>query len=248
MTNKTRDEYNRIARQYEDAKGRLSASYSIYTTFASVVGRIDGLEGIDLACGGGYTSRILVEQGAKRVVGIDISEGQIELAEEHEARLRQGIEYHVADASKPEIVRFGKFDLVTAAFLLNYSPSKRMLNDFMANITSLTKPNGRVVGLVPNSDAGMDFESLCIRLSSLGSKKEGSPYRVEFLDEDGNVFCEFTNHFWLKDTYEQAFRNSGFNFKWHNPIISKEGMEKFGEEFWKEYLKNRTWLAFEAKK
>lgn len=246
--NQARQEYNQIARQYADAKGRLSAQFSIYPTFAKAVGRIDGLEALDLACGEGYTSRILAEQGAKRVVGVDISEEMIYLARQRERKLKQGIEYHVFDASHLEVRNLGKFDLVTAAFLLNYSTSRRMLYDFVENIDNLTKPEGRVVGLLPNSDAGLDFDSLSVRLRSLDSQEEGSPYLVEFKDEQGKAICSFTNYFWKRETYESIFRFFGFKFKWHKPIVSAEGLKRASRETWQDYLRNPTWVVFEAKK
>jgi len=248
MSELTRNEYNKIARQYADAKGRVSAQHSIYPTFRKVVGDISGLRALDLACGEGYTSRILAEQGARKVYGVDISEAQIEIAREKEAELKQGIDYIVADASKPEIRKIGKFDLVTGAFLLNYSDTRKMLYDMVGNIKALTKPNGRVVGLVPNSDAGLNAQGLSVKLSPLKGQEEGSPYKVEFFDQDGNVFCEFTNYFWLRKTYEKAFTDLGFKFKWHNPVVSEQGLREIKKEVWDEYLKNPTWMAFEARK
>ena len=72
---------------------------------------------IDLACGEGYYTRALRQQGAARVVGVDLSRAMIGLAEAEEARRPLGLEYRVGDVRTLEVPE--KFDLAVAADLLH---------------------------------------------------------------------------------------------------------------------------------
>ncbi|MBE0512766.1 class I SAM-dependent methyltransferase [Candidatus Bathyarchaeota archaeon] len=66
---------------------------------------------LDLACGEGYNTRILVRKGAK-VTGIDFSEKLIELAKREEAKEKLGICYYVLDATDLEEFSSNHFDVV----------------------------------------------------------------------------------------------------------------------------------------
>ena len=65
------------------------------------MGLIGGLSGktvVDLACGEGFYTRLIRQQGAAKVVGVDLSARMVELAREQEAEQRLGIEYVTGDA------------------------------------------------------------------------------------------------------------------------------------------------------
>jgi hypothetical protein len=65
----------------------------------------------------------------------------------------------------------------------------------------------------------------------------------------GKALCNFTTYYWDKETYERAFRNAGFrNIKWIKMKISKEGIEKHGKEFWREFMENPYLTLIKAKK
>ena len=53
----------------------------------AVLGDVRGLNCLDLACGLGYWSQLLVEKGAAHVVGVDISEAMLSAARETLRRL-----------------------------------------------------------------------------------------------------------------------------------------------------------------
>ncbi|EXJ93512.1 hypothetical protein A1O1_01904 [Capronia coronata CBS 617.96] len=68
----------------------------------------DGVTVLDLACGTGYYSRLLLEWGAARVVGVDISEKMVDAAREQSKSRVQGLEETVvADGASGAETRDG---------------------------------------------------------------------------------------------------------------------------------------------
>jgi ubiquinone/menaquinone biosynthesis C-methylase UbiE len=76
-----------------------------------LVGKVDGLHILDLACGNGYLSRRFARQGA-RVTAVDANATLIEHVSKREEQEPLGIIYHVADAAHLGMLEDGTFDLV----------------------------------------------------------------------------------------------------------------------------------------
>ena len=79
--------------------------------FRGVVGDVEGLRVLDLACGEGYWARVFAGIGAK-VVGVDFSGEMLGAAVDEEGREPLGIEYRLADAADLGMFGDGEFDLV----------------------------------------------------------------------------------------------------------------------------------------
>src|SRR6516165_2211537 len=136
-------DYDRIAQQYQRAKLQPWRAHIERYTLLRLVGDVAGKTVIDLACGEGYYTRELRRRGAARVVGVDLSQGMIALAEAEEARAPLGIEYRVGDARKLDVS--GQFDLVFAAYLLNYAHTAEELTQMCRTVANALKPGGRFV-------------------------------------------------------------------------------------------------------
>jgi SAM-dependent methyltransferase len=67
---------------------------------------------LDVACGEGYSTRILARKGAK-VIGIDLSKKLIEYAKSQEQKEKLGISYYVTDSAVLSMFPAERFDLVT---------------------------------------------------------------------------------------------------------------------------------------
>ncbi len=118
-------DYDRIAEQYQRARPQPWRTHIERYTSLRLVGDVAGKAVIDLACGEGYYTRALRQQGAARIVGVDMSRAMIGLAEAEEARRPLGVEYRVGDVQTLEVP--GEFDLAFAAYLLNYARSAEEL-------------------------------------------------------------------------------------------------------------------------
>src|SRR5437868_5425999 len=105
-------DYDLIAGQYKKAKRQSWRMYVEHFTLFELLGDLRGKAVLDLACGEGFFTRYLRQAGARRVVGVDLSQRMIDLAREEEARCSLGLEYKVGDV---KTLRLGeRFDVVSA--------------------------------------------------------------------------------------------------------------------------------------
>ncbi|MBE9001401.1 class I SAM-dependent methyltransferase [Nostoc sp. LEGE 12447] len=229
--------YDSIAQQY---KQFCSSPFAIYVetyTYLNLIGDVSGKSILDLACGEGIYSRLLKQNGAARLVGVDISSEMIKLARLEEDKQPLGIEYIIADVMDVGFIE--NFDIVVASFLLNYASTKDQLLKMCHTISTNLKPGGRFIGLNNNLDLLPEFyhksEKYGLAKSCLGPLEEGSPLTLTLtIDSEGNK-VSFDNYYLSKQTYEWALRSVGFeDIRWHNPLVAPEGVKKFSQEFWED--------------
>ena len=134
-------DYNQISIEYQLSKLQPWRKHVEAYTFFTLLGDVSNRSVLDLACGDGFYTRQLKLRGAAKVVGVDVSEKMIELAEKAEEKNPLGIDYIVQDVIG---LRLGQtFDLISAAYLLNYAKTFEELIAFAKSISivSMLKPN-----------------------------------------------------------------------------------------------------------
>ena len=110
-------------------------------------GNVEGLRVLDLGCGQGWFSRRLAENGAE-VVGVDISERQIDNARGHETSRPLGIEYRLLSAERiAEVWSGDHFDMVAACMALHDMPEPHTA---IAAVAAILKAGKRLVFSIPN--------------------------------------------------------------------------------------------------
>src|SRR5689334_18258965 len=92
-------DYNTISRQYQLSKLQPWRAHIEAHSLLGLVGDLGGQSVLDVACGEGFYTRLLKEQGASLAMGVDLSERMIDLARAQEAVEPRGIRYEVADAA-----------------------------------------------------------------------------------------------------------------------------------------------------
>ena len=229
--------YDSIAQQYQQLHQLPKNRYIDAYTYLNLLGELAGKSILDLGCGEGFYTRQFSHLGATRVVGVELSPKMIELAKQEEAREPLGIEYIVADVC--ELGQIGSFELVVASYLLNHAQTKAQLLKMCQTIYANLKPSGRFVGINDNVAQSPESYPLCekygLTKSISGSLAEGVPIALTFF-VDGQKFSLY-NYYLSKATYEWAFRTAGFKkIRWHQPIVSPEGVQEFGQEFWQDFL------------
>ena len=230
-------DYDLIAEQYKRAKLQPWRTHIERYTLLRLAGDVAGKAVIDLACGEGYYTRALRQQGAARVVGVDLSRGMIGLAEAEEARRPLGVEYRVGDVQTLEMP--GEFELAFAAYLLNYAHTAEELAQMCRAVARALRPGGRFVTVNCNpaeptvaftTDRAYGFSR---RVE--GELVEGGPVVWEFFLPDGSF--ELTNYYLSVGTMEEAFRATGLReVRRHVPEVSPEGLREFGREYWADFL------------
>ena len=108
--------YDAVADFY--ISGFDSVDDSVLVSLLDLLGPLDGLRVLDVACGHGRLTRELARRGGD-VSGIDISGNLIAKAREIEQNERLGIRYVHADVTSSELLRGGTYDSVTCSFGLS---------------------------------------------------------------------------------------------------------------------------------
>jgi ubiquinone/menaquinone biosynthesis C-methylase UbiE len=154
MTHFSSTQYNSISSEY-DAVNNLPISRAIVINVERAVSQdIKGAKVLELACGTGFFTRHLLDWGATSVVGVDISQGMIDIAQAEFSKSSDAsrCQFMLADCTQPFDIGAGGFDLVFAAWLLNYSADEAIMTAIFRNITRHLKPGGRLVTVAPHAE------------------------------------------------------------------------------------------------
>ena len=138
-------DYDLIAQRYRDSKRLPFRDHIERYTLLEILGDVTGARILDMACGDGFYTRLLKNAGAMTVMGVDISEKMIDLAEESERRQPIGCTYTCADAST--FVPARPVDIVVAAYLLNYAKTREELVQLCRACRNGLLPGGRFLGM-----------------------------------------------------------------------------------------------------
>jgi ubiquinone/menaquinone biosynthesis C-methylase UbiE len=241
--------YDFIAEEYKRAKLQPWRAHVESFTLLGVIGDLAGKTVVDLACGEGFYSRILREQGAARVTGVDLSEKMIALARQQEAEHPQGIRYVVGDGRNLQLNE--EHDLVIAGYLLNYATSREELAAMLNSIARCLKSGGRLVAV--NSNPAFDFPSAPsfrkygFETRVPGEWREGAPFHWIFHLADGPLQIE--NYYLSVATHEEACRSAGFSsIRWHQLRVSPQGESSCEQGYWTELLSQPPIICLECVK
>jgi len=229
-------QYDAIAERYRDSKDSPIRRYVERPTFLALAGEVGGRRVLDLACGEGHYTRELARRGAN-VVGVDISHEMIRLAREAESASPLGIEYHCADvASLPGL---GRFDLVTAAYLLHYAPDSETLRRMCATIADCLQQSARFVAINENPSVPEERDGeyaaygFCKRLE--GPLREGQRVRYDMLA--GRESFGFSVYWYSTETYTDAFAAAGLHHvRWSPLELDESGVAATWPGYFDAYL------------
>ena len=236
MTATETTDYDVIAEEYRRSKQQPWRTFIECFTLQELIGDPLGMAALDVACGEGFYTRVLRQQGAARVKGVDLSQGMIDLALRQEAQLRQGIDYVVGDArGLPD----DEFDIVVAAYLLNYSRSRDELQLMCDGIARSLNPGGRFVTVNCNPALAFpcapSYRRYGFETSVPGEWREGAPIIWTFYLDEGAF--EIENYHLSVAVHEEALRRAGFReIRWHAPRLSPDSLMAHGPDFWSDFL------------
>ncbi|MEJ2098784.1 MAG: methyltransferase domain-containing protein [Desulfobacterales bacterium] len=247
--NKKTVAYDQIARQYKASKKLAFREIVEWYSYNKLLGDVSQNSVLDLACGEGFYSRRIKRKGAQRVVGVDISEKMIQLAKQQEKDEPLGLEYLVGDVM--ELEKVGSFDLVVASYLLNYAQTKEQLLLMCRAIAANLKSGGRFVSINNNPEQKPESFSLCKKYGFTKSISEplteGAAITYEFYRQ-GQRF-RIDNYYLSRQIHEWAFKRVGFKtIRWHKIEAAPDGIQKFGQEFWQDFIDCQPIIGIECLK
>lgn len=236
-------QYNTLQRPYDELRKTTIAIVERVNVRDIVLPLTKDAKVLDLACGTGFYSRFFLDAGADQVVGVDISSAMLQ-----EARSLSGngsndkIKFIEADCSEPNAYDGGPFDIVFAAWLLNYSRTKEDMVRMYRNIATNLKDGGHFVAVTPppTNDPAAFIESER-QLRPLPTASGGLYGTVIGVVDDGVEFhlhsdtpagdLDFTCFHLKKDVWESSAREGGLNgqIKWDSTKIPHDFMENPGE-------------------
>jgi 2-polyprenyl-6-hydroxyphenyl methylase / 3-demethylubiquinone-9 3-methyltransferase len=133
-----------LAQSWWDPKGPSKPLHDLNPVRLQYVERAAGLNGkqvLDVGCGGGILSEAMARAGA-RVLGIDLSQSVLDVAELHALDGRVEVQYRAAAAEELALERPAAFDLVTCMEMLEHVPDPKAA---VAALAALVKPGGDVI-------------------------------------------------------------------------------------------------------
>jgi 2-polyprenyl-3-methyl-5-hydroxy-6-metoxy-1,4-benzoquinol methylase len=143
-----------------------------------------GKKVLDAACGTGYGSKFIIQNGASQVTGVDLSEEAVSFARLHYSQDR--LQYLVQDCTKLQSLK-DKFDLVVSFETIEHLPDPEQ---FIASIRQLLPENGIFICSTPNKS----------RLSGAGNINPYHPNEL-YLEDFMKIFKKY---FKVEQSYHQS--------------------------------------------
>ena len=243
-SDQSQSQYDDIGAKYTAVVKQLPAArIESSSLHAAVAPHIHGARVLDLACGTGYYSRLLLEWGASSVVGVDLSPAMVAAAERSRESLApeiaQQLSFRVGDAALiGKLDSSGEgFDVVVGAWLLNYAGDENELAAMFSTISANLKgPNAVFVGIAAPPAAAADLDRYAawmndpvldqrrregIRVAQkYYQRNERMPegcggWRVEVVafDEEGQEAVKFRNYHLPTEVFERAAKKGGMKGK-----------------------------------
>jgi len=240
-------DYDPIAKAFQQWDNSILNNYiTDYTLLRHLVLNADGLEDkvvLDVGCGSGRLTRELLNIGTFKVVGVDKSEEQIQLAileeKRHQSHNEGRIQYFVDDISTNNNTRNddGMYDVVTQSWALNHASSYDELLGMCQYIASKLKTDGVFVGLNVNMSLDpYNFPKLWkygIFLNRKKDAQDGDVSECVLKFEDGSSVT-LIDYYLSHQTYEKAFLTAGFHsLEWIPVELSPNTLNP---DYFKDYI------------
>ncbi len=221
-------QYDAIVAPYKEVRQIPGKIFETYNTQVALAPHIQGAKVLDLACGSGYYSQLMISWGAAQVVGVDISEGMVAAgkADNQSDKMR----FIIADCTIPTEFDGGPFDVVFGGWFLNYAPDGATLANMFRNICINLKDGGRFFGVTPYpADNPSKAIETALRskpmfwdqvwVEPLSDVADGLAIRV-IAEIEPEKKVQFDNYHLKRSVYERAAREGGMkgDLEWQ-PII-----------------------------
>jgi 2-polyprenyl-6-hydroxyphenyl methylase / 3-demethylubiquinone-9 3-methyltransferase len=133
-----------LAQSWWDPKGPSKPLHDLNPLRLRYIERtvsLSGKQALDVGCGGGILSEAMARSGAQ-VLGIDLSQSVLDVAELHALEGKVAVEYRAVAAEDLAQDRPAAFDVVTCMEMLEHVPDPAAS---VAALAALAKPGGTVI-------------------------------------------------------------------------------------------------------
>lgn len=169
---------------------------------------------LDVPCGDGKYSQLMLDKGANKVIGIDISEEMIRVCKRK--ILSKNAKFFCADIThfdfstiKDSTGKIQTYDAIYTFALWHYVPDLISLENVVKNVTSYLKKNGTIYALILDSE-NIPCESKILNVWSSSDKgkqlKDGDEISWNYLFNGNWMFPKnIRSYFWKNDTLKKIF-------------------------------------------
>ncbi len=188
-----------------------------------LIGKVESLAVLDLACGEGYNTRILASKGAK-VTGVDFSKKMIEYARAEDENGKLGIQYYVLDAACLKELEDSYFDLVTCFMSLQDVENYR---NAVSEVSRVLKLMGRFVFSIPHPC----FERILLngkRIDAASRYFKEAEYAIQWNMERLSIpFRTITFHRTLTNYFDALYKNNLCVSRLVEPKLTEKAYQKY---------------------
>jgi toxoflavin synthase len=241
--------YDDFAEHYRRSKQAPFRWHVEQYTLRKLAGPLRGESALDLACGEGFYSRLLITWGAGTIIGVDLSPQMVELARRQESARPLGICYHVHDVRTLDLGQ--QFDLVFAAFLFNHARDFDEFLEMARTVVRHLAPEGRLVAVISRGDQPVSAYPKITKYgfskSTPGDLVEGAPITITFHVDLGDF--SIVNTCLYQSTMVRGLTVAGLGRQtWQQPLVSPEGVAHFGEDYWQDFIEEPALIFLEARR
>ncbi len=225
------NDFDKLASDYEKASYKPDKQHSMLPTMLSLLDLSKNQVVIDVGCGSGFFTEPIAQR-VKQVIGIDISKEEL-----NKAIPAENIEYQNADMLAFD---YTPCDRISCPFVLNYIQSSTDLVCLFKSFHSSLREGGRAVGIVdmPASPVHDSRQFGAIKRVQGGVLKEGAVLDIELYNNE-KLIVKLQSFYHTRETLEDSLAIVGFKrISWGDPIVSQEGMDQKGHNYWEEYKRS----------
>ncbi len=221
--------YTVLSNLYQRSHRKPDKHFSTLPTVLQLVGDCEGMTVLDLGCGSGFYANEIAKLGATQVVGIDNSQAQLDKAQHDK---HPTTEYVLGDIFIDSLPRA---NIIVAPYVINYAKNVDQLRNLFQKFFDSLENNGKIV-LVVDLPSCTDLKRFGAVKTALGPKEDGTRIRIDLYDDANEYICALYATYFLEETLVFLLEEIGFiAIMWHTPIISNQGIEEYGAEFWENY-------------
>jgi 2-polyprenyl-6-hydroxyphenyl methylase / 3-demethylubiquinone-9 3-methyltransferase len=138
------EKFSALAQSWWDPQGPSKPLHDLNPVrlrYIEAVAALRGAPVLDVGCGGGILSEAMARAGA-RVLGIDLSQAVLDVAELHALEAQLTVEYRAVAAEQLAESHAGEFAVVTCMEMLEHVPDPAST---LAALAALVKPGGDII-------------------------------------------------------------------------------------------------------
>ncbi len=174
-----------------------------------LIGDVSGFDVLEIGCGGGQNSIVLIKWGARSVTGIDQSEAQLEYAKKLAQKEDVVVRFLQADMEDLHVFQDSTFDLVVSSHAFDYSENLDRVFQETARVLS---KGGRFVFCMLNPvwsvvGTALESEDLAKVQAYFGEKAE----KWSWTTSDGQSIGEFETSPWRFEQIINGVIQSGLH-------------------------------------